>query len=57
MTFTSHYGDLGTLATLVDQYDGATTAEQAEIITQVKSLIDSNHLIWGLILPHLVIMH
>lgn len=43
MTFTSLYGDLGTLATLVDQYDGATTAEQAEIITQVKSLIDSNH--------------
>lgn len=43
MTFTSLYGDLGTLATLSDQYDGATSNEKTEIITQVKSLISSNN--------------
>jgi Cobalamin biosynthesis protein CobN and related Mg-chelatases len=44
MTFTSLYGDLGTLATLADQYDTATSAQQATIITQVKSLIASKPL-------------
>jgi cobaltochelatase CobN len=43
MTFTNLYGDLGTLATLTDQYDGATSTEKTEIITQVKSLISSNY--------------
>jgi cobaltochelatase CobN len=43
MTFTSLYGDLGTLATLADQYDTATSAQQATIITQVKSIITNNH--------------
>lgn len=48
MTFTSLYGDLGKLATLADQYDGATSAQQAEIITQIKSLISNNHYDLGL---------
>ncbi len=43
MTFTILYGDLGTLATLADDYDGATSAQQAQIITQVKDLIKKNH--------------
>lgn len=43
MTFTNLYGDLGTLATLADQFDTATSAQQATIITTVKSLITKNH--------------
>ncbi len=43
MTFTTLYGDLGTLATLVDDYDGATSTQKTQIISQVKSLINTNH--------------
>lgn len=43
MTFTDLYGDLGTLATLVDDYDTATSTQQSQIITQIRSLITSNH--------------
>ena len=43
MTFTSLYGDLGTLATLVDDYDSATSAERTKIIKQIKSLIQKNN--------------
>jgi cobaltochelatase CobN len=43
MTFTSLYGDLGNLATLVDDYDSATSAERTNIIKQIKSIIQKNH--------------
>ncbi|MCE5215144.1 MAG: cobaltochelatase subunit CobN [Methanobacterium sp.] len=43
MTFTSLYGDLGTLATLTDDYDGATSTQKTQIISQVKSIINTNH--------------
>jgi len=43
MSFTSLYGDLGTLATLADDYDGATDEEKEDLIKQIKELITSNN--------------
>jgi len=43
MTFTHLYGDLGTLATLASDYDGATSTQKPEIITKIRSLIQKNH--------------